>query len=81
MANKDKMNQERKELEQKVVDLANQISQMSREIEAAGRQNNLNKLDNFHIKCILAGLKHAQRSAMDWIGDMQATPQSDETNP
>lgn len=73
-------NQERKELEQKVVDLANQLSQISREMETAGHQNNFDKLDNFHLKCILAGLKHAQRSAMDWISDMQATPQSDETN-
>lgn len=73
-------NQERKELEQKVVGLVNQLSQMSREMETAGRQNNLDKLDNFHLKCILAGLKHAQRSAMDWISDMQATLQSDETN-
>ena len=73
-------NQERKELEQKVVGLVNQLSQMSWEMETAGRQNNLDKLDNFHLKCILAGLKHAQRSAMDWIGDIQATPQSDKTN-
>lgn len=74
-------NQERKELEQKVVGLVNQLSQMSREMETAGRQNNLDKLDNFHLKCILAGLKHAQRSAMDWIGDMQRTTESDEANP
>lgn len=75
-----RMNQERKELEQKVVDLANQISQISREMETASRQNNLDKLDNFHLKCILAGLKHAQRCAMDWIGDMQRTTESDEAN-
>lgn len=75
-----RMNQERKELEQKVVDLVNQLSQISREMETAGHQNNFNKLDNFHLKCILAGLKHAQRSAMDWISDIQATPQSDKTN-
>lgn len=73
-------NQERKELEQKVVGLVNQLSQMSREMETAGRQNNLDKLDNFHLKCILAGLKHAQRSAMDWIGDMQRITESDEAN-
>lgn len=76
-----RMNQERKELEQKVVDLANQLSQISREIEAADHQNSFDKLDNFHLKCILAGLKHAQRSAMDWIGDMQRTTESDEANP
>ena len=75
-----RMNQERKELEQKVVDLVNQLSQISREMETAGHQNNFDKLDNFHLKCILAGLKHAQRSAMDWISDIQATPQSDKTN-
>lgn len=75
-----RMNQERKELEQKVVDLVNQLSQISREMETAGHQNNFDKLDNFHLKCILAGLKHAQRSAMDWISDIQATPQSDEAN-
>lgn len=74
-------NQERKELEQKVVDLVNQLSQMSREMETAAHQNNFDKLDNFHLKCILAGLKHAQRSAMDWIGDMQSAPKSDENNP
>lgn len=76
-----RMRQVRKELEQKVVGLVNQLSQISREMETAGRQNNLDKLDNFHLKCILAGLKHAQRSAMDWIGDMQRTTESDETNP
>lgn len=75
-----RMNQERKELEQRVVDLVNQLSQISREMETAGHQNNFDKLDNFHLKCILAGLKHAQWSAMDWISDIQATPQSDETN-
>lgn len=75
-----RLNQERKELEQKVVDLVNQLSQISREMETAGHQNNFDKLDNFHLKCILAGLKHAQRSAMDWISDIQATPQSDKTN-
>lgn len=73
-------NQKRKELEQKVVDLVNQLSQMSREMETAGHQNSFDKLDNFHLKCILAGLKHAQRSAMDWISDMQRTSESDEAN-
>lgn len=75
-----RMRQERKELELKVVDLIDQVYRMSREVEAAARNNNLDKQDNFHLKCILAGLKHAQRSAMDWVDYIHTLNENEVSN-
>lgn len=76
-----RMSQERKELEQKVVDLIDQVYRMSREVEATARKSNLDKQDNFHLKCILSGLKHAQWSAKDWVDYIHTLNDNEVSNP
>ena len=68
----------RKELEEKIIDLINQVSRLSREIEATDHKNNLDKQDKFYLGCVLAGLKHAQWSASDWVNYIDDKLNNDE---